>query len=51
MLTLFVDQSKAVEKLRQFKVLETMINRNIDKKETMLNYFKRISFKTFMNEL
>lgn len=31
--------------------LESLINRNIEKKETMLNYFKRISFHTFINEL
>ena len=31
--------------------LEAMINRNIDKKETMLNYFKRVSFETFIKEL
>ena len=31
--------------------LEAMINRNINKKETMLNYFKRVSFETFIKEL
>lgn len=31
--------------------LEAMINRNIDKKESMLNYFKRVSFEQLMNEL
>lgn len=31
--------------------LEKMINSNINRKESMLNYFKRVSFETFMKEL
>jgi SNF2 family DNA or RNA helicase len=31
--------------------LEILINRNINKKETMLNYFKRVSFEQLMKEL
>lgn len=31
--------------------LETMMNRNILKKETMLNYFKRVSYEQLMKEL
>ena len=31
--------------------LEKMINNNINNKEYMLDYFKRVSFKTFMDEL
>ncbi len=31
--------------------LEKLINNNINRKESMLNYFKRVSFETFMKEL
>jgi len=31
--------------------LEALMNRNIDKKESMLNYFKRVSFETFMKQI